>query len=114
MDRILQEISAVGRKLEGMDSAMALLTAETKSMRLNIVGFQVRDDVLSDVVVLDPVAGSDDGVQHGSCIVGVINDELSEYDVIHAIEEAGGGGLVEVIEVEIQMSREDVVLGVNG
>ncbi|KAJ1091422.1 hypothetical protein NDU88_004548 [Pleurodeles waltl] len=34
MDRILQEISAVGRKLEGMDSAM------TRSMRLEIAGFQ--------------------------------------------------------------------------
>ncbi|KAJ1184243.1 hypothetical protein NDU88_001051 [Pleurodeles waltl] len=41
MDRILQEISVVGRKLEGMDSAMASLTAETKSMRLDIAGFQV-------------------------------------------------------------------------
>ncbi|KAJ1105236.1 hypothetical protein NDU88_002644 [Pleurodeles waltl] len=40
MDRIIQEISAVGRKLEGMDSAMASLTAETKSMRLDIAGFQ--------------------------------------------------------------------------
>ncbi|KAJ1210203.1 hypothetical protein NDU88_005571 [Pleurodeles waltl] len=40
MDHILQEISAVCRKLEGMDSAMALLTAETKSMRLDIAGFQ--------------------------------------------------------------------------
>ncbi|KAJ1113533.1 hypothetical protein NDU88_001775 [Pleurodeles waltl] len=40
MDRILQEISAVGRKLEGMDNAMTALTAETRSMRLEIVGFQ--------------------------------------------------------------------------
>ncbi|KAJ1087965.1 hypothetical protein NDU88_001124 [Pleurodeles waltl] len=40
MDRILQEISAVGRKLEGMDSAMASLTAESKSMRLDITGLQ--------------------------------------------------------------------------
>ncbi|KAJ1205489.1 hypothetical protein NDU88_000923 [Pleurodeles waltl] len=40
MDRIVQEISAVGRKLEGMYSAMASLTAETKSMRLDIAGFQ--------------------------------------------------------------------------
>ncbi|KAJ1112803.1 hypothetical protein NDU88_001064 [Pleurodeles waltl] len=40
MDRILQEISAVGRKLEGMDSTMASLTAETKSMLLEIAGFQ--------------------------------------------------------------------------
>ncbi|KAJ1213661.1 hypothetical protein NDU88_001293 [Pleurodeles waltl] len=40
MDRILQEISAVGRKLEGMDSAMVALTAETRSMRLEIAGFQ--------------------------------------------------------------------------
>ncbi|KAJ1179976.1 hypothetical protein NDU88_005204 [Pleurodeles waltl] len=34
MDRILQEISAVSRKLEGMDNAMVALTAETRSMRL--------------------------------------------------------------------------------
>ncbi|KAJ1207300.1 hypothetical protein NDU88_002691 [Pleurodeles waltl] len=40
MDRILQEISVVGRKLEGMDNAMVALTAETKSMRLEIAGFQ--------------------------------------------------------------------------
>ncbi|KAJ1196927.1 hypothetical protein NDU88_000790 [Pleurodeles waltl] len=39
MDRILQEISAVGRKLEGMDNAMVALTAETRSMRLEIAGF---------------------------------------------------------------------------
>ncbi|KAJ1194319.1 hypothetical protein NDU88_003608 [Pleurodeles waltl] len=40
MDRILQEILAVGRKLEGMDSTMVALTAETRSMRLEIAGFQ--------------------------------------------------------------------------
>ncbi|KAJ1171052.1 hypothetical protein NDU88_002923 [Pleurodeles waltl] len=40
MDCILQEISAVGRKLEGMDNAMVTLTAETRSMRLDIAGFQ--------------------------------------------------------------------------
>ncbi|KAJ1161595.1 hypothetical protein NDU88_002079 [Pleurodeles waltl] len=40
MDRILQEISAVGRKLEGMDSAMVALTAETRYIRLEIAGFQ--------------------------------------------------------------------------
>ncbi|KAJ1110637.1 hypothetical protein NDU88_007985 [Pleurodeles waltl] len=42
MDRILQEISSVCRKLKGMDSAMASLTAETKSMRLDIAGFQTQ------------------------------------------------------------------------
>ncbi|KAJ1162360.1 hypothetical protein NDU88_002828 [Pleurodeles waltl] len=40
MDRILQEISAVGRRPEGMDTAMSALTAETRSMRLEIAGFQ--------------------------------------------------------------------------
>ncbi|KAJ1119372.1 hypothetical protein NDU88_007558 [Pleurodeles waltl] len=40
MDRILQEISAVDCKLEGMDNAMVALTAETRSMGLEIVGFQ--------------------------------------------------------------------------
>ncbi|KAJ1200002.1 hypothetical protein NDU88_003832 [Pleurodeles waltl] len=39
MDRILQEISAVSRKLEGMDNAMVALTAETRSMCLDIAGF---------------------------------------------------------------------------
>ncbi|KAJ1082604.1 hypothetical protein NDU88_002769 [Pleurodeles waltl] len=42
MDLILQEISAEGRKLEGMDSAMASLMAKTKSMRLDIAGFQTQ------------------------------------------------------------------------
>ncbi|KAJ1099051.1 hypothetical protein NDU88_004155 [Pleurodeles waltl] len=42
MDCILQEISVEGRRLEGMDNAMTLLTAETKSMRLDIAGFQSR------------------------------------------------------------------------
>ncbi|KAJ1213528.1 hypothetical protein NDU88_001162 [Pleurodeles waltl] len=40
MDRILQEILAVSRKLEGMDNAMVALTAETRSMRLDLAGFQ--------------------------------------------------------------------------
>ncbi|KAJ1180601.1 hypothetical protein NDU88_005822 [Pleurodeles waltl] len=42
MDSILQEILAVGQKLERMDNAMASLTAETKSIRLDIAGFQSR------------------------------------------------------------------------
>ncbi|KAJ1184735.1 hypothetical protein NDU88_001538 [Pleurodeles waltl] len=42
MDRILQKISAVGRRLEGMDSRMISLTEETKSMHLDIAGFQSR------------------------------------------------------------------------
>ncbi|KAJ1163847.1 hypothetical protein NDU88_004299 [Pleurodeles waltl] len=40
MDRILQEISAVSSKLEGMDNAMVELTAATRSMRLDIACFQ--------------------------------------------------------------------------
>ncbi|KAJ1130439.1 hypothetical protein NDU88_008792 [Pleurodeles waltl] len=40
MDCILQEISVVSRKLEGMDNAMVALTAETRSMRLDLAGFQ--------------------------------------------------------------------------
>ncbi|KAJ1216845.1 hypothetical protein NDU88_004444 [Pleurodeles waltl] len=40
MELILQEVTAVGRQLEGMDSAISLLTAETKSMCLDIAGFQ--------------------------------------------------------------------------
>ncbi|KAJ1171505.1 hypothetical protein NDU88_003366 [Pleurodeles waltl] len=40
MDHILQEILAVGRRLEGMDSAMVSLAAETKSIHTEIVSFQ--------------------------------------------------------------------------
>ncbi|KAJ1137241.1 hypothetical protein NDU88_003654 [Pleurodeles waltl] len=40
MDRILPEIAAVSRRLEGIDSAMVSLTAENKSIRLDIAGFQ--------------------------------------------------------------------------
>ncbi|KAJ1090501.1 hypothetical protein NDU88_003633 [Pleurodeles waltl] len=40
MNSILQEISAVGRSIEGMDSMMTFLTEDTKSMRLDITGFQ--------------------------------------------------------------------------
>ncbi|KAJ1093143.1 hypothetical protein NDU88_006251 [Pleurodeles waltl] len=51
MDRILQEISAVGRRLEGMDSRMISLTEETKSMRLDIAGFQSRVTTLEQRVM---------------------------------------------------------------
>ncbi|KAJ1124202.1 hypothetical protein NDU88_002663 [Pleurodeles waltl] len=50
MDRILQEISAVSRKLEGMDNAMVALTAETRSMRLDIAGFQSQMSMLDQRV----------------------------------------------------------------
>ncbi|KAJ1209580.1 hypothetical protein NDU88_004954 [Pleurodeles waltl] len=42
VDRKLQEITAVGRRLEGMDSTICMLAAETKSIRLDIAGFQIR------------------------------------------------------------------------
>ncbi|KAJ1187424.1 hypothetical protein NDU88_004200 [Pleurodeles waltl] len=42
VDRILQEITAVNRRLEGMDTAKTSLTTETKSMPLDIAGFQSR------------------------------------------------------------------------
>ncbi|KAJ1106359.1 hypothetical protein NDU88_003760 [Pleurodeles waltl] len=42
MDHILQEISAVGRRLEWMDSAMVSLNVEAKSIRMEIARFQTR------------------------------------------------------------------------
>ncbi|KAJ1113432.1 hypothetical protein NDU88_001678 [Pleurodeles waltl] len=42
MDRILQEITGVGRRFEGMDSMISALASETKSLRLGIAGFQFR------------------------------------------------------------------------
>ncbi|KAJ1166808.1 hypothetical protein NDU88_007204 [Pleurodeles waltl] len=59
MDRILQEISAVGRKLEGMDNAMVALMAETRSMRLEIAGFQSQISGLDQqVTTVEAQAGS--------------------------------------------------------
>ncbi|KAJ1210531.1 hypothetical protein NDU88_005894 [Pleurodeles waltl] len=51
MDRILQEITAVGSWLEGMDSTISTLAAETKSMCLDIAGFQSRVSDLEQRVV---------------------------------------------------------------
>ncbi|KAJ1148421.1 hypothetical protein NDU88_001257 [Pleurodeles waltl] len=51
MDRILQEISAVGSRLEGMDSRMISLTEEAKSMCLDIAGFQSRVTTLEQRVM---------------------------------------------------------------
>ncbi|KAJ1177973.1 hypothetical protein NDU88_003223 [Pleurodeles waltl] len=42
MERILQEIATVSRRIEGMDASITSLTLETKSMRSDIAGFQSR------------------------------------------------------------------------
>ncbi|KAJ1113613.1 hypothetical protein NDU88_001855 [Pleurodeles waltl] len=42
MERILQEITAVSRRIEGVDASISSLTLETKSMRSDIAGFQTR------------------------------------------------------------------------
>ncbi|KAJ1092082.1 hypothetical protein NDU88_005196 [Pleurodeles waltl] len=42
MERILQEITAVSRKIEGMDASISSLTLETKSIRVDIAGFHSR------------------------------------------------------------------------
>ncbi|KAJ1161614.1 hypothetical protein NDU88_002098 [Pleurodeles waltl] len=42
MDRILQEITTVSCRIEGMDASIPSLTLETKSMRSDIAGFQSR------------------------------------------------------------------------
>ncbi|KAJ1188680.1 hypothetical protein NDU88_005439 [Pleurodeles waltl] len=50
MDCILQEIPVVSRRLEGLDSMMTSLTEDTKSMRLDIAGFQSRVTALEQRV----------------------------------------------------------------
>ncbi|KAJ1184524.1 hypothetical protein NDU88_001330 [Pleurodeles waltl] len=40
MDCTLQKVTAVGCRLEGMDSTVSTLAAETKSIHLDIAGFQ--------------------------------------------------------------------------
>ncbi|KAJ1090024.1 hypothetical protein NDU88_003164 [Pleurodeles waltl] len=42
MDRILQEITIVSHRIEGMDASITSLTLETKSMRFDIASFQSR------------------------------------------------------------------------
>ncbi|KAJ1193506.1 hypothetical protein NDU88_002803 [Pleurodeles waltl] len=42
MEWILQEITTVSRRIEGMDASITSLTLETKSMRSDIAGFQSR------------------------------------------------------------------------
>ncbi|KAJ1138582.1 hypothetical protein NDU88_004963 [Pleurodeles waltl] len=42
MEHILREVMAVGRQLEGMDTMISDLTAETKSICVDIAGFQDR------------------------------------------------------------------------
>ncbi|KAJ1182372.1 hypothetical protein NDU88_007564 [Pleurodeles waltl] len=42
MERMLQEITTVSRRIEGMDASITSLTLETKSMRSDIAGFQSR------------------------------------------------------------------------
>ncbi|KAJ1114836.1 hypothetical protein NDU88_003066 [Pleurodeles waltl] len=39
MERILQEITAVSHRIEGMDASISSLTLETKSIRADIAGF---------------------------------------------------------------------------
>ncbi|KAJ1151680.1 hypothetical protein NDU88_004460 [Pleurodeles waltl] len=69
MDRILQAIVAVGRKLERMDNATASLTTETKSMRLEIAGFQSR---IPQWVVVEKAL-----LSHDRGLGGVYRDDLS-------------------------------------
>ncbi|KAJ1217380.1 hypothetical protein NDU88_004974 [Pleurodeles waltl] len=42
MERILHEITDVGRRIEGIDASISSLTLETKSMRSDISNFQAR------------------------------------------------------------------------
>ncbi|KAJ1202156.1 hypothetical protein NDU88_005957 [Pleurodeles waltl] len=42
MDRILQEMTTVSRRIEGMDTSITSLMPETKSMRAEIASFQSR------------------------------------------------------------------------
>ncbi|KAJ1206399.1 hypothetical protein NDU88_001804 [Pleurodeles waltl] len=42
MEQILHKITAVSRRIEGMDASISSLTLETKSMRSDIAGFQSR------------------------------------------------------------------------
>ncbi|KAJ1115116.1 hypothetical protein NDU88_003342 [Pleurodeles waltl] len=42
MERILQEITAVSRRIEGIDASISSLTLETKSIRTDIASFHSR------------------------------------------------------------------------
>ena len=64
------------------------------------------------VAVLDAVAGGEYGVQRVACDVRGVADELGEADALHVVEEGGGVGVVEVVEVEVEVPIEYVVIGV--
>ncbi|KAJ1210135.1 hypothetical protein NDU88_005503 [Pleurodeles waltl] len=74
MDRILQEISSVSRKLEGMDSAMVALTAETRSMRLDKAGFQSQISGLDQQVATVEMQAAR---MHGPFRLGALEIRLS-------------------------------------
>ena len=60
---------------------------------------------------LNMVAGSEDRVQSVAGGVGGIVDKLGETQIAHTVEEVGGVGVVEVVEVEVEVTEKDVVFG---
>ncbi|KAJ1137373.1 hypothetical protein NDU88_003782 [Pleurodeles waltl] len=68
MERILQEITAVGRSLEGMDTNISALAAETKSIRQEIAPFQNR------------VQGLEHPIE--SCLLSTEEDPSSESEAM--------------------------------
>ncbi|KAJ1090179.1 hypothetical protein NDU88_003314 [Pleurodeles waltl] len=89
MDRIHQEIPAVGRRLEGMDSMMASVTEETKLMHLDISGFQSRVTSLEQcVMTVEAQAISPDREQellyHRSKLIDL--EDRSRRDNVHFLK----------------------------
>lgn len=64
--------------------------------------------------VFDSVAGSEDWVKCVSCAGCGLGNQLGETDAAHGFEEVGGVIIFGVIEVEVKVTEEAVVLGVNG
>ena len=66
------------------------------------------------MAVFDVVAGGENGVQWVACGVHGVVDELKEASVDHVVEEGGGAGVFEVVEVKVEVPEENIVVGVYG
>ncbi|KAJ1142336.1 hypothetical protein NDU88_008662 [Pleurodeles waltl] len=57
----------------------------------------------------DMFAGGENGVEHVFCRVGGCRDELFEAEVGEVVEQGGRVVVVGVLEVEVQVPKENVV-----
>ena len=60
----------------------------------------------------DVVTGGEGGVERVFCDVCGVMDKFGEADVAEAVDEVGGVWVGHIIEVEVEVTQENVVFGV--